>query len=103
MADKRVGPLGMFFALGVVGAVAVFLVVAYSLLFAIPVVWLWRWIVAPVFGLPDLTWPGAGGLVALVMLPALALSCFRDTSQCLTQACRQQATKGDAQNPPTAE
>jgi hypothetical protein len=47
----------------VVGVIV--LVVVFSLLFALPVMWLWDWLMPTIFGLPEITLFQAWGLSAL--------------------------------------
>jgi len=47
----------------VVGVIV--LVIVFSLLFALPVMWLWDWLMPTIFGLPEITLFQAWGLSAL--------------------------------------
>ena len=48
-------------ALGAI-VVAVALIVGFGLLFSLPVMWLWDWLMPEIFGLKEITWLQAWGI-----------------------------------------
>jgi len=48
-----------------VGLAAIVLIVGFSLLLALPAMWLWNWLMPPIFGLPTVTYWQALGLCLL--------------------------------------
>lgn len=48
--------------------VAVLAWLVFSFIFALPVMWLWNWLLPTLFSLPEITWTQAWGLMFLCAL-----------------------------------